>query len=231
MYQGGSAQSGVLRPLHFILFIDDLLHHGIRGLESNMCADDLVIWTTSSSADTTRDTIQKGTNHVTEWAKEWRMKINPEKCEGILFKPATNSVSWNMDIKIDGARMRFEKCIKVLGVLLDQRLSFGDHANKIIKKIDTCNTLLKHLGGIDWGASKNHLKSVYLATGRSHIDYAAPVWGPRLNKANYDKIEKCQRRALRTISGLCRTSPLDSLYNIWEVHKRIDYLIADKLDK
>ena len=150
------------------------------------------------------------------------MKINEEKCETIITSKGKTKLPWEIKIGINNKVIKQHKNIKILGVEIDQNLKFQKHVDKIINKMDKTNNLLKCLRGINWGASKNQLRMIYLALGRSHIDYAASIWSRRISKGQQERIEICQRRALRSVSNLCRTTPIDAIYrecNIWEAVK------------
>ena len=56
----------------------------------------------------------------------------------------------------------------------------------------------------DWGYEKQILRTTYLATGRSVIEYGTPALHPWLSKSSLELLEKAQRFAGRTICGLVK---------------------------
>ena len=67
--------------------------------------------------------------------------------------------------------------------------------------------LLARLGGVDWGWSRESMRTIYSATQRSLAEYAAPAWAPWISKTNQMKIERAQLRSARRITGNLRTTP------------------------
>jgi len=76
-------------------------------------------------------------HRVTDWASEWLLKLNVDKCCGISFMANVNSLC-DTQYYIEDSRAR-HKLIKVdsvsdLGVKFDFNLCFWDHVNEKISK-------------------------------------------------------------------------------------------------
>ena len=55
------------------------------------------------------------------------------------------------------------------------------------------------------------MRSVYLATQRSILDYAAPAWQPWIARKQMDRLERAQNQALCRITGQTASSPVEAL--------------------
>lgn len=148
MIKNGLQQGTVNAPILFNIYTSDL--PGLLGLNERdegkavAFADDLLIYVHDVSVDVARERLQNSFINISEYYKTWKLKINVRKCETILFRPPMqnvhriNCVIWrdfyikenvNSDIIIT-----HKKCIKYLGVILDEKLYFTSHIKEQIKK-------------------------------------------------------------------------------------------------
>ena len=77
-----------------------------------------------------------------QWLKANRIQLNVAKTEVAFFKSRSKRVDYNIKIKLDGKLIRFSKCIKYLGLLIDENLSFYNHKENIINKLRKANGAL-----------------------------------------------------------------------------------------
>ena len=86
---------------------------------------------------------------------------------------------------------------KILGVIVDDRLSFIKHVDYVEKK---CQKRLHWLRVLKRnGVKATHLINLYLTMIRSTLTYAAEAWYGYLSKTQKDRLEKVQRIALKYI--------------------------------
>lgn len=85
--------------------------------------------------------------------------------------------------------------IKLLGIIFNDKLNWSSHIDFVIKKASKQFFPLRKLKKI---VSMQSLSKIYNATIRSHLEYAAPLF-VGLSRKDSEKLEKVQRRALRTI--------------------------------
>jgi hypothetical protein len=83
-----------------------------------------------------------------------------------------------------------------LGVLLREDLSWCDHVDYVIKKVNSRLYALRKLKKA--GLSDKDLVTIYSSFFRSRIEYASPAWST-LTQGQSDLIESIQRRALRIL--------------------------------
>ena len=80
----------------------------------------------------------------------------------------------------------------------------------MIKKCKKVINVMKCLSGRKWGASRSSLKTIFLASIRSVLDYGCMVYGSAV-KSLLGKLDVMQARALRICCGAIRTSPVATL--------------------
>ena len=101
--------------------------------------------------------------------------------------------------------------LKLLGLHVDQGLTFNLHVSEIKKSAARKNNVLKCLTSLSNGLQKEELTQVYRACTRSVIYYAAPAWTPLISQTNWNKLETSQNNALRIITGCTKMSQIDHL--------------------
>lgn len=98
--------------------------------------------------------------------------------------------------------------VKLLGVLLDQRLTFEKHLEQVKKRTTKRLQAIKALGGHNWGLSLKELRLIYNACIAPIALYAASVWHvPKvrgrliLHREQVKALTAIQRHAAKTITG------------------------------
>ena len=67
------------------------------------------------------------------------LKINPEKTQLTVFKKPGKPIPNDFQLTLDNCTIRPQKTVKLLGVTLDQNLTFGPHIDNVTSK---CQGLL-----------------------------------------------------------------------------------------
>ena len=110
-----------------------------------------------------------------------------------------------------GNEIPFNSAPKFLGIHLDCSLSFQEHVKQTTQKASTRLRILSCLASKEWGWSKLNLKRVFMATFRSILDYAGSSWQPFLSETQLKKLDTCQNKALRLITGQYSSTPVEAL--------------------
>ena len=101
--------------------------------------------------------------------------------------------------------------VKILGVIFDQKLTWGPHIDYLKKKVRSSLNLLKVVSHFDWGADRKSLLKLYDALCRSKLDYACQIYSSAC-KTKLRELDVVHNLGLRICTGAYRTSPVESIY-------------------
>ena len=207
----GVPQGSVLSPLLFIFYINNLAKLLPTDNINCMFADDVSIVATHRDKQKALEAVQHAVDIVVKWCSEWKLKLNASKSEVSFFSSWTRDASWVPTLTIDGAPIKFNPNPILLGVTLDRQLTFTPHTTNVAERAVGKTNILAALSHSDWGWKRDTLKSIYLTSIRSILDYAAPAWQPWIGDTNISVLERAQNKGLRRISGQYMASPIGSL--------------------
>ena len=126
--------------------------------------------------------------------------------------PDTHEHHLHPQVKLANQVLLLEKKPKVLGVTLDNHLTFTQHCNNIAVRVQLRSHVLKALAGSTWGYDKETLLTTYLAIGRSILSYCCPVWTPSLRDTNWSWLQRAQNSAMRITTGGLRMADVAELH-------------------
>jgi hypothetical protein len=140
-------QGTVNSPILFNIFNSDL--HKLFDLNTTnkrsiAFADDLVIYVADRDTKTIEPELQDIFEKIVHYCNAWRMKVNLQKCQTILFRQNLCKISTaerrkgkNFQIrekKNEGTVIPHKEVVKYLGVHIDQTLNYNNHIRIQIEK-------------------------------------------------------------------------------------------------
>lgn len=215
----GTAQGGVLGPLIFLIFINDLLD--IR-LNSKIFAyaDDTAVVCSAYNRETLKRNIHSDLNNISSWLITHKLLINSSKSKCVIFfdHNCTSEQLKNCYNLICHKHKCIYGCIcspievvdyvKYLGLVIDKHLKWDHHIIYLSKKLRKVNYSLYFMKSC---LKSEHLKQLYLSWFESTLRYGIIHYGGAY--ANVVRlIIMCQRHALRIIFNIKKRDRLSYIF-------------------
>ena len=177
----GLPQGSALSPILFKIFLMDLAGEleNETDVEVYKFADDGTLKATGSTTPLCLETVKVILDTVHEWSRKWRMVINcnRNKSEVIAFSTAEN----NRDLvpktfKIGNKEIQRVAQTKVLGLVIDENLTYLPHSREVHKKLLRKWVLICQYCSKNWGFSQKVLIQLIRTLFLSTLFYAGHIW-------------------------------------------------------
>ena len=109
---------------------------------------------------------------MAEYCQHWRLKPSVAKTVSSVFHLHNASASHQLNVTLNGQRLKHDPLPVYLGVTLDRTLTYKEHLEKTAGKLKTRNNLLMKLAGSSWGAHANTLRTSAFALCYSVGEYS-----------------------------------------------------------
>ena len=167
----GVPQGSILGPLLFLIYVNDL-HLNIDA-EIIQYADDTTI---ILNENTVEDLNQKGVRCLTQlqnWLVQNKLLLNLGKSKCMLFGASRREMQ-RINIGLHNTYIDCVNDYKLLGIVLDVKLSWRPHIDTVKNKINKSLYAMRRLKSY---FPKHLLRAVYFALVQTHIDYGLKLWG------------------------------------------------------
>ena len=199
----GLPQGSALSPVLFKIFLLDIFENlnYCEDISFFKFADDGTIKISSKSSIKCVETLQEVMNSLNAWTKKWRVNINcqPDKTEYICFGTADKKVEVIPDsVKMGNKEVRKVAETKVLGLTVDEDLTFNSHSKKVYNKIlgkwtTICKYTNKH-----WGFNQKVITQIAQTFFLTSLHYAGIIW---MNEKNTKEIEQLWYKIMKSAIG------------------------------
>ena len=206
----GVPQGSILGPLLFILYINDIFNI-FTVAEPILFADDTTLCVSASSSDSLKIVCDAELEIFSAWAVSNRLSINTSKTSFLLFTKKTTPLDFYLSLGND--ILEKSTCCKLLGVFIDDGLSFKNHISYICSKVSKQVGILYKLRDY---VQKNTLLDLYYSFVYPYLNYCVTLWGGTFD-THLIPLFILQKRIVRIInfaSYLAHTSPLFYLNKI-----------------
>ena len=216
----GVPQGNVLGPILFLIYINDL-HRCIKHSTTYHFADDTNLLHINKDYKTLQKKVNYDLFSLHKWLTANKISLNEAKTELIYFRKS--GMAPTLNIKLHGKTLVPTKCVKYLGIFLDEFLSGETQCSELVKKLNRANGML---------AKARHyvpdleLKNIYHAIFSSHIMYGSQVWTTKLISVS-DKIYRLQKAAMRIMTFSEFRAHSEPLFKKLEILKFQDSIVVN----
>jgi hypothetical protein len=204
--QSGVPQGSVLRPLMFLLFINDLPDY-VQSSTVRLFAYDCVLYRKiQNEADS--KLLQEDMNNLLRWESEWQMEFHPSKCQ--LLRVTNKRKPSPTSYHVHGHKLELVDSAKYLGVVIHKTINWNTHIENISRKANSTRAFIQR----NLQHYPHRIKAVcYTTLVRLLLEYACTVWDSFTN-VNIQKLESVQRRSARFVMNDYRqTSSVTTMLN------------------
>lgn len=186
----------------FIAYINDLPIH-VSSAEIDLYADDTTLISAAhyENIDNLQSSLTTAISKVIQWATANKLPLNENKTKVLTItgKRLSTRIEHDLEVLINGKQLENVQFAKLLGLEIDQELTFIPHIDKLCKKLSQRIGILKK---IKYCLPLKHRLLFYNAMIRPVMDYVNVVWSS-CDKHCLNRVLKLQKRAARIIQFRC----------------------------
>ena len=199
----GLPQGSALSPTLFKIFLMDLTSelNDKDNVEAYKFADDGSIKASAITTEACLKTFDEILLAIHKWAQRWRMVINCDKnkSEVIAFSTAENNRQLVPEkFKLGTKEIYKVNKTKVLGLIMDENLSYMEHSQEVHKKLIKKWAMICQYSNKNWGFTEKVLVHLIKTLILSALFYAGHIW---LNRETMKEINKLWYKMIKSTVG------------------------------
>ena len=204
----GIPQGSVISPVLCNLYTHDAMKEVLNS--HSEFADDSCVWARSTDLNEVEVSLNRDIENVTVWCRKWNMSIAPDKTEVLKISPKGSQDSRNVNVVMNGMFLKETPKKKVLGMLLDQDLTFKAHIEEKAKASYRALKGLEIFSKDFRGCPQSIFMRLYKSLVVPLFDYAAAVLVLCQDEC-VREFGKVQRTAMLKASGCLSSTSTDAL--------------------
>ena len=161
--------------------------------EIRLSADDCICYREIKDIEDTLK-LQKDIDRLGIWARKWRMRFQPVKCNMMQLTKKHNKIG--ASYTLEGTVLENIESIKYLGVTITSDLKWNSHIRNVCSRTNrTLGFLRRNL----FFLLQDVKEAAYKTVVRPILEYGSTVWDPHCNGLN-DELENVQKRVARFVT-------------------------------
>ena len=133
---------------------------------------------------------------ICKWTTENKMELNQKKSQAMIFN-FSSKYQFSSRTLIDSATVDVVRETKLLGVMINDRLSWDSNTSYLVKRANSRMRLIHQL--VDFCVPQDDLVHIYILYVRSILEQSCQVWHSSLTLENFHDLERVQKNALKII--------------------------------
>ena len=178
---------------------------------AKLFADDASLFSVAHDGNTSAKELNNDLKKVNDWAFQWKMSFNPDPSkqaqEVISSCKSKRSTHTPLVFNNNNASQTFS--IKHLGVISDLKLTFEEHLNNALAKVNKAVGLIRKLRHL---LPRTTLITIHKAFNRPHLDYGDVLYKQAFNNSFKEKLESIQYNACLALTEAIRGTPKEKIY-------------------
>lgn len=220
----GVPQGSVLGPLLYNIYTADFPQ--LPNCESAIYADDTAIFSSDVLSFCIETNLQSALNILDSYYTKWKIQINASKTQAIFFSRKRKSCFLpSNNLMLNNTNIIWGTSVKYLGIHLDKRLTFNEHVQKTILKVNKTIKILYPLINRKSLLNNDNKLIIFKVIFQSIMLYGSPVWG-QCAKTHIKKLQIAQNKVLKLMLKLPWHFSTSELHNLTDV----DY-VSDRILK
>jgi ribonuclease HI len=216
----GIPQGSPLSPILYLFYNADLLDNcEDSDLRTSPIGyiDDVNIITYSDSTETNCRNLQAVYARCQDWERKHASKFNPTKYKLIHLFRRRRRHDMQCPLVLPGMTLQPVGFLRFLGIIIDSKLSWGEHISHIQAQATKTLGALASLGGSTWGTNYKGLRQIYTSVVAPQLLYGCSAWyAPSAGCSKYsikklEKLASIQARAARIITGAFKATSIPAL--------------------
>ena len=183
-----------------------------------MYADDSTLFCASPTSAELREKIQVELNNITKWVRMNKLVLNIAKTKSIVFGSRYALANADaLNLLVDGISVEEVTKAKLLGVKLDNLLSWSDQIDHVVLKMGRGIAISRKCSAyVPSSVMSDVVRSLVL----SHLEYCTVVWSSAAEK-DIKKLQIAQNRAARLVLNCSFRT------NVGVMHKQLSWLTVE----
>lgn len=170
--------------------------------------DDFSAWVTGNSIADNLDFLQANVvGPLEHWATQCCAIFRPDNSHMTHFtrnKKAIEATAASKSLILNGVCIHPSPNLKLLGVILDQKLKYHEHIGNAVKRGIAAVLALKRFRNL----RPETARRLYSSTVTPVTDYASAIWAPNASTSVLKQLEKVQRIGCQAVVGAFKTVSL-----------------------
>ena len=196
----GVPQGSILGPLLFLIYINDLSDNLTNN--AKRFADD-TLFSVVHDVNTSAKKLNNDLKKVNDWAFQWKMS---KQAQEVIFSRKSKR-STHSPLVFNNVFQIFSQ--KHLGVILDFKLTFEEHLNNVLAKVNKAVGISSKLRNI---LPRTALITIYKAFNRPNLDYGDVLYDQAFNNSFKETLKSIQYNACLALPGAIRGTSKEKIY-------------------